>query len=238
MSRHLALGIDTASWVSVGLADGAGPIARRTLDDPRAHVEQLMPLVMGLLSGAERTLADLTRIVVGMGPGPFTGLRVGIATAETLAWSLDIPVRHVCSLDVLAQQVLERDDPEGPREFVTAIDARRKELYWARYSPAGRRIEGPTVSGPGQVPGLTIHGPGTALFPEVLGGRACGGEAVDAALAAFLGTGPRADERLPEVGAEPLYLRRPDASLPGKRKSTLVVPRVRNRMVVPKARRR
>lgn len=230
MPGHLTLGIDTASWVSVGLADETGPLARRSLDDPRAHVEQLMPLVMDLLSDAERAISDLTGIVVGMGPGPFTGLRVGIATAETLAWSLAIPIRHVCSLDVLAQQVLCGDGAtEDSQGFVTALDARRKELYWARYSSTGQRLEGPSVSGPDQVPDVPIYGPGAGLFPDVLSGRARTGAGVDAALAAFYGMGSEADGRLTEVGAEPLYLRRPDATLPTKRKSTLVVPKARNR---------
>lgn len=227
---HLTLGIDTASWVSVGLADDTGPIARRTLDDPRAHVEQLMPLVMDLLSGAERSMSELTGIVVGMGPGPFTGLRVGIATAETLAWSLNVGIRHVCSLDVIAQAVLAQDEAgANPQGFVTALDARRKELYWARYSASGHRIEGPSVSGPDEVPELAIYGPGAGLFPELLAGRARTTDTVDAALAAACSMSQDVDERLPEVGAEPLYLRRPDASLPTKRKSTLVLPKKRNR---------
>lgn len=229
MSKSLILGIDTASWVSVGLADETGPLARRTLDDPRAHVEQLMPLVVELLAGAECALADLTGIVVGMGPGPFTGLRVGIATAETLAWSLNIPIHHVCSLDVVAQQVRKEGAGADSQEFVVALDARRKELYWARYSPHGRRLEGPTVSGPDRVPKLPLYGPGAGLFPEVLADRSSPGEAVDAALSASLSMSARADELVPEVGAEPLYLRRPDASLPTKRKSTLVLPKKRNR---------
>lgn len=234
----LTLGLDTSSWVSVGLADPSGIVARRSLADPRAHVEQLMPLVMELLAGAGHALAGLTGIVVGMGPGPYTGLRVGVATAETLAWSLNVPVRHVCSLDILAQQVLQRSRPQPgdahvtAPDFVTALDARRRELYWARYSAAGHRLEGPIVSDPQQLPELAVHGPGAGLFPGVLAHRAHvdpDAAGVDAALAAFLGAGPTADAALPEVGSEPLYLRRPDASLPGKRKSTLVLPKVRRR---------
>ena len=205
--RDLRLGIDTSTDVRVGLADDTGVLASRAVTNTRAHAEQLMPLVTATLAGAGRRLADIGLIVVGVGPGPFTGLRVGVATAQTLGLALGVPVRGVCSLDAVAAG----HAAEG--EFLAVSDARRREVYWARYAADGRRLEGPAVSPASELPDLPVIGPGAHLA----GGEASG---LDGGVLAF--TGPR----LPEAGLSPLYLRRPDAEVPTTRKSTLLQPRL------------
>jgi tRNA threonylcarbamoyl adenosine modification protein YeaZ len=219
----LILGIDTATDVRAGLARDGEVVASGAVRDRRAHAEQLMPLVRSLMADAGVTMAELTGIVVGVGPGPFTGLRVGVASALTLGEALGIGVRGVCSLDAVAAawtlndraQVL-RFTTTAPAEFAVVADARRKEVYWARYGGSGARIDGPFVTAPDQVPDLPLAGPGAHLT----GREPCGPTDLDAGLmAARLGS-------LADAGLEPLYLRRPDAEVPKTVKSTLLQARI------------
>lgn len=219
----LVLGIDTSTDVRVGLAGDGVPLASAAVRDVRQHAERLAPLIAELVQSAGVTLGEVTQICVGMGPGPFTGLRVGIVTAQTLASVLRVPLRGVCGLDVVAAQfvaeVSNRSGQGGPSEFVVAADARRKELYWARYSARGERIAGPSVGPPDQLPDLLVIGPGADVYPSVRRGRErVGPGELDAGLLAAVGP------QLPDVGPKPLYLRRPDAAVPTVRKSTLVRP--------------
>ena len=210
----LILGIDTATDVRVGLARDGRAIASGAVEDRRAHAEQLLPLVQQVAAEAGVALSELTGVVVGVGPGPFTGLRVGVAAAEVLAEALGVPVRGVCSLDVIAQEWA--DQGSAPAQFAVVADARRKEVYWARYSGTGERVDGPFVTAPDAVPVVALAGPGAHLT-----GRECVGPAtLDAAVMAA------AFDRLAEVGLEPLYLRRPDAEVPTTRKSTLTSARI------------
>ena len=211
MSPTLTLGIDTSTDVRVGLADGAGVLASRAVTDSRAHAEQLMPLVNATLAEAGRTLHDLGLIVVGVGPGPFTGLRVGVVTAQTLGFALGVPVRGVCSLDAVAAGHLVAGNPGG--EFLAVSDARRREVYWARYATDGRRVDPPAVSPASELPELPVVGPGAGL---------AGGTPSPLVGGVLALAGPE----LPEVGLSPLYLRRPDATVPTNRKSTLLQPRL------------
>lgn len=207
-------GIDTSHYVAVGLAVDGQPIERLVVRDTRAHLESLMPQVEALVSGAGITLAQIDAYAVGMGPGPFTGLRVGIATAETLAFASGRPLHRVCSLDVIAAQV-----DSGPREFVVASDARRKELYWAHYVD-GRRQGEPRVGPPSELPELPVVG----AVPEAYRSQLTMLDAdlgLDPALLAALA----AD--LPSAPGEPYYLRPADATVGGPPKSTL--PRLRAR---------
>lgn len=211
----LVLGIDTATDVRAGLARAGAVVASGEVADRRAHAEQLLPLVRRLLTEAGASPAELSGIAVGVGPGPFTGLRVGVAAAVTMAEALGLPVRGVCSLDVVALEWAGREDAPGT-EFAVVSDARRKEAYWARYAADGTRVDGPFVTAPDAVPDLPLAGPGAELT-----GRACSGPAaVDAGVLAA-----HAD-RLPDAGLVPLYLRRPDAEVPTTRKSALLQPRV------------
>lgn len=204
----LVLGVDTASLVSVGLARGDQVLAASVIADPRAHVEQLAPLIRGVCADAGVRLADLGRIVVGLGPGPFTGLRVGVVTARTLAGVTRAELRGVCSLDVIAAA------HTGGSAFVVAADARRREVYWAAYDSEGRRTDGPYVSPPADVPRLPVIGPAVELYPEVFS-AADGPRRLDPGVLAVRGW------ELPDAGVRPLYLRRPDAAESIRRKSVL-----------------
>ena len=193
----LLLAFDT-STPAVTVATSAG--ASRTVVAANRHGELLAPLVASVLGGARPDA-----IVVGLGPGPFTGLRVGVMTAKSMGHALGIPVYGACSLDALAS-------PGG----AVATDARRREVYWARYDDAGLRVSGPAVGRPAEVAealrsaGVTrVAGAGPRLYAEAFEGFEAGDEHPSAAR---LLEAPR----LPDLA--PLYLRRPDATPPGPRK--------------------
>ena len=155
----------------------------------------------------------LTDVVVGLGPGPYTGLRVGIVTARVLAEIAGARLHGICSLDVIAAQYAIAA-PGG--EFVVATDARRKEVYWARYAADGSPARRPGGErGRTRCPRLPTVGPGTLLYPDRLE-VVDGPTTLDPAVLAAVGP------RLADAGVEPLYLRRPDATEPGRRKSVLI----------------
>lgn len=214
----LVLAVDTSADVRVGVARDGEVLARRHVADTRAHLESLVPLIREAFTEAGVGVPDLDLITVGLGPGPFTGLRVGIAAAQMLATVRNLPLHGVCSLDVVAAAAGREDD------YVVASDARRKELYWAHYRGT-ERLDGPHVSGPEDLPVLPVIGPGVQAYADRLGDRPRhdGPTEIDAGLMAALGTA------LPSAGTQPLYLRRPDAAEPTRRKSTLVRKRVRRR---------
>jgi tRNA threonylcarbamoyl adenosine modification protein YeaZ len=171
MSKVLA--IDTSTSRScVAIIDGSKLLYSGYRDGATAHGPSLPALVQEALA-----VSDVDEVVVGMGPGPFTGLRVGIAFAQSFALAREIPVRGVCSLDAIAAQATEKD-------FIITVDARRKEVYWARYTD-GARVGEPAVNFPADVTGAKIH---ADLFPDML-----------------------ALVNLPGNIIEPMYLRRPDA---------------------------
>jgi len=211
----LVLALDTTTDVTVGVARGHEVLVSDRVTDRMAHVEQLVPLVHRCLAAAGASLADVGHVVVGLGPGPFTGLRVGIVTAQVLAHVQHAVLHGVCSLDVVALAHLHTSPPEG--EFVVATDARRREVYWARYAADGRRLEGPDVSSPDTVPRLPTVGPAADLYVDRLD-VVPGPRTLDAGLLAAHGLD------LPSAGTEPLYLRRPDAAEPARRKSVLRLP--------------
>ncbi|MFD5620234.1 tRNA (adenosine(37)-N6)-threonylcarbamoyltransferase complex dimerization subunit type 1 TsaB [Streptomyces yangpuensis] len=210
----LLLAVDTATpAVTVALHDGESVLAASDQVDARRHGELLIPSVDRVLAEAGLKLDAVTGIVVGVGPGPYTGLRVGLVTASTFAAVLGVPVHGLCTLDGLAYAA-GTAGIEGP--FTVATDARRKEVYWARYEDPRTRVGEPAVDRPAeiaeQVAGLPAVGQGALLYPEVFP-DARGPEHQSAAALASL-----AAERL-AAGAEflpptPLYLRRPDAQVP------------------------
>lgn len=206
------LGVDTSHYVAVGLAHGGKPVDRSVVRDSRAHLESLLPLITEVMGRNNIGFADIDAFAVGMGPGPFTGLRVGIAAVEALAFASDRPLSRVCSLDVLAAQF-----DGAPAEFLVASDARRKELYWAHYVDAQRRGE-PQVSAPRDLPDLPVVGD----IPESYAAQLTvidGPRQLDPALLAALASD------LPTAPGEPYYLRPADAAIGGAPKSTL--PRLR-----------
>ncbi|WP_406343022.1 tRNA (adenosine(37)-N6)-threonylcarbamoyltransferase complex dimerization subunit type 1 TsaB [Streptomyces sp. NBC_00648] len=207
----LLLAVDTATpAVTVALHDGTDVVAETSRVDARRHGELLLPAVHQVLADAGLTLDAVTDLVVGVGPGPYTGLRVGLVTAATFGSVLGVPVHGLCTLDGLAYA-------SGIQEpFVVATDARRKEVYWARYDDFRTRVSEPSVDRPAdiaeQVAGAPVVGAGAVLYPEAFP-DARGPEHQSAAALASL-----AAERL-AAGAEflapvPLYLRRPDAQVP------------------------
>ncbi|WP_328351881.1 tRNA (adenosine(37)-N6)-threonylcarbamoyltransferase complex dimerization subunit type 1 TsaB [Mycobacterium sp. NBC_00419] len=146
---RIVLALDTATpavTAAVVACDDNGRcelLGQRVSIDARAHAELLTPNVISAVAQAGLTMADLTAVVVGCGPGPFTGLRVGMATAAAYGHALGVPVHGVCSLDAIG--VLT----DG--EVLVVTDARRREVYWARYR-AGVRIDGPGVEAVADVP--------------------------------------------------------------------------------------
>jgi tRNA threonylcarbamoyl adenosine modification protein YeaZ len=206
----LVLALDTSTVVNVGIARGERLLATATVADRMAHAEQLMPLISDCLSDAGVWPRDLDRLIVGLGPGPFTGLRVGVATAQVLSYVLKIELRGVCSLDVLAAQFAGAISGD----FIVATDARRREVYWAQYSADGVRIGEPSVSPPSDVPQLPAVGPAADLYSDQLSAVA-GPRAIDPGVLATRGAA------LPDAGHEPLYLRHPDATEMTRPKSVL-----------------
>jgi tRNA threonylcarbamoyl adenosine modification protein YeaZ len=212
-SRNLGfvlLAFDTASpAVTVALHDGSDVIAEKTVIDAMRHGELLTPTIVEVLEAAGAARIDVTAIAVGVGPGPYTGLRVGIVTALVWGSALEVPVYGVCSLDVMARQAIREGAVSG--RFLVASDARRKEVYWASYDEDGRRESGPFVDKPIDVPaGRTVVGHGAELYPEHLGPAAAPAYPSAAELARSV-----AGERVELLDPEPLYLRRPDAQAPG-----------------------
>jgi tRNA threonylcarbamoyl adenosine modification protein YeaZ len=235
----LLLAIDTSTTaITVGLHDGASVVAEATTLDARAHAEHLAPNIRAALASAGAEPGDVTDVVVGIGPGPFTGLRVGIVTGRTFAFALGLPVRGLTSLDALAHEAWL----EGRRgDLLVATDARRKEVYAATYSLGDERayrVGEPVVSRaadlPDQVRGLPTAGRGPTLYADALPDAVgpldvSGGVLADLAARRLRDSpaGPANELQLVDPGhgfdgLEPLYLRRPDAApAPPSKKSTL-----------------
>ncbi|WP_329175889.1 tRNA (adenosine(37)-N6)-threonylcarbamoyltransferase complex dimerization subunit type 1 TsaB [Streptomyces decoyicus] len=223
----LLLALDTATpAVTVALHDGTRVLAEYRQVDARRHGELLLPAVDRVLAEAGLKLDAVSDIVVGVGPGPYTGLRVGLVTAATFGSALGVPVHGLCTLDGLAYA-------SGLTEpFVVATDARRKEVYWARYeaspSPGDAaprtitRLTEPAVDRPAdiadQVAGVPAVGAGALLYDTVFTGvRREGPEHQSAGALATLAAGKlAAGEELPPP--QPMYLRRPDAQVPANYK--------------------
>lgn len=204
----MLLAFDTATpevCAAVYDADADEVLAEHVSDRPMKHGEQLAPLIQRCLADAGLDRRDLTAIAVGVGPGPFTGLRVGLVTARTLAHVLDLPTYGVCTLDVLAVEAVDTGLVAEP--FLVATDARRKEVYLASYDAAGVRREGPVVTKPAEVATtLPVVGPGATLYPDSFP-TARGPLRPSAAWLARAVAG----ERVELLDPDPLYLRRPDA---------------------------
>jgi tRNA threonylcarbamoyl adenosine modification protein YeaZ len=213
----LILALDTATEaVGAAVVDTATDAVRGSAGflGPAAHGEQLAPLVAQALELGGVRPRDLAAIGVGRGPGPFTGLRVGLVHAAVMGWSLGIPVQGVCTLDVLAAQA-RGAGIQGP--FLVATDARRREVYWARYDAAGIRVDGPHVGAAADIPDRRVPavGAGAARYAGELPGHRAPLHPDPATLA-------RIAARLVLAGVPadvtPMYLRRPDATVGAARK--------------------
>ena len=146
--------------------------------------------------GALAAKEKIDQVIVGMGPGPFTGLRTGIVFAQSFAFAQGLPVHGVCSLDAIAYGI-------NLPEFIVATDARRKELYWAKYVD-GKRVGDPLVTAPSEIPKLPIFGEGALKYSLT-----SNTEYQYPNLIAF--------PKLTHVN-EPMYLRHPDAVPTAERK--------------------
>jgi tRNA threonylcarbamoyladenosine biosynthesis protein TsaB len=206
----MLLAFDTATpLVTVALHDGEAVVWEEVSEHPLQHGEQLAPLIDRALRESGLVRQDLTAVAVGVGPGPFTGLRVGLVTARTLGYVLEVPVYGVCTLDVLAVEAADSRAVTGG--FVVATDARRKEVYLASYDEAGARLDGPTVAKPADAATeLPVVGEGAMLYPAAFP-HAAGPTLPSAGWLARV----VAEERAELQDPEPLYLRRPDAAAPG-----------------------
>ncbi len=174
----ISLAIDTStSRTMVGIIKDGEVLFNQFYEGATQHGSALPQLVTSAIVGQ-----NIDQVVVGMGPGPYTGLRVGIAFARSFALARKIPIYGVCSLDAI---VVNKD------EYIVAIDARRKEIYWAKYK-GGVRIQGPAVNKPDEVAGFIID-----RYPDVQ-------KLVSLS----------SDQNI----TEPLYLRRPDAISSAQRK--------------------
>ena len=184
------LAIDTATPAVIAAVlrrDDAGRtemLAQRITVDAHAHAEQLTPNIIAAVADAGLTMGDIDAVVVGCGPGPFTGLRIGMATAAAFGHALGIPVYGVCSLDAIGGQTTG--------EVLVVTDARRREVYWARYRD-GVRTDGPGV---GAMSAVGVDGAELVVDAQPS----------PAGLLAAVSNWEA--EPLPLV---PLYLRRPDA---------------------------
>ncbi|ANH36806.1 tRNA threonylcarbamoyladenosine biosynthesis protein TsaB [Nocardioides dokdonensis FR1436] len=210
----MLLTFDTATpRVAVALHDGSDVVAELEAERAMKHGEQLAPLIDAVMRQVGVVRQDLTAIGVGVGPGPFTGLRVGLVTARTLGFALEIPVYGVCTLDVLAIEAV--DTAAVDRDFVVATDARRKEVYLAAYDAEGTRLQGPVVDKPAELAtGVPVVGEGALLYPEAFP-LAVGPTRPSAAWLARVVV----DERAELVDPDPMYLRRPDAEVTRSRKT-------------------
>ncbi|HZQ33864.1 MAG TPA: tRNA (adenosine(37)-N6)-threonylcarbamoyltransferase complex dimerization subunit type 1 TsaB [Mycobacterium sp.] len=198
MAPMIVLALDTATpAVTAGIVRRDGGVvellAQRVTVGARAHSESLTPNALAALQDASLTMGDLDAVVVGCGPGPFTGLRVGMATAAAFGHALGVPVHGVCSLDAIAA------DTTG--DVLVVTDARRREVYWARYRD-GVRTDGPAVNAPADVPhdGATVV---EMAHPTPVG--------LTRAVSNWT------EQPKPLV---PLYLRRPDAKTLAERQAT------------------
>jgi tRNA threonylcarbamoyl adenosine modification protein YeaZ len=214
----LALVIDTSSAaVTAGLVrydeSDFTVLAERVTVNARAHGELLTPSIGGALADAGARMEDVLAVVAGVGPGPFTGLRVGLVTAAAISDALRVPAYGVCSLDAIADGVVG--------SLLVAGDARRKEIYWSVYSD-GDRVGEPRVDKPADVVAelakmtsgvAAMAGAGARLYADILGLPM-----LDRDYPSVAGTAARARERVVRRAASepltPLYLRRPDATVP------------------------
>lgn len=218
----MILGLDTASAMSsVALVDAGEVVAAEEAAGARLHVEALAPMLARVLVGVKPE--SISAVACDVGPGPYSGLRVAIASAIACGLAWNAPVYGLCSLDVIAAAQVSAAGSND--DFGVAIDARRNEVYWAWYAD-GQRVAGPRVGRRDDLPGEYRDGPWIdSVFPHAIW-VACTVErllaegvsvvAADVPLAAHGDDGAATEDAL--VGrsllpARPLYLRRPDVTM-------------------------
>ena len=222
----MILGIDTSIGTAVAIVDHDGTVRAEVASaDPRGHAEVIGILLVQVLDEAGVTSADITHVAAGMGPGPFTGLRVGIAAARAFALGRGIPVIPVVSHDAAALARAGADGPprahstdrrQDPRSLrargpiVVVTDARRREIAYSVYSPDAwpQRLQGPTLAAKGA--DLVIEGIDLAAEAETT--------TISAADLARIAARRLVTGETDATASDPLYLRAPDVSAPAGRK--------------------
>lgn len=209
-----------SGWYTSGVRAG------RDVSSGNRHAETVGELIPEVLSDAGIAMPALAALVVGLGPGPFTGLRVGVMTAAALGDALGLPVYGVCTHDAIASmhKALAGSVPDGttmPAEgLVVVTDARRRECYWTTYDAIGARTGGPNVTRPADLRERPDWRPDALVIGDPAFSEALGTEIV-AAQPDPMGLVLAATELAagqPPASLQPLYLRRPDARPPGPRK--------------------
>ncbi len=204
----------TAAAVEIAGDGTVTMLAQRVTIDARAHGELLAPAIAAVLAEIGKAPADLGALVAGVGPGPFTGLRVGLMTAAAMSDVLGIPAYGVCTLDGIGCATSGR--------VLVATDARRREVYWAVYDD-GRRITDPSVSKPAELDlpddVEAAAGDGALLYADVIGLPLRAEPRYPGAVALAAVAADRIIAGAPSDPLTPLYLRRPDAVEPGARKT-------------------
>ena len=212
--------------VTVAAHDGRRVVAHRRGAGTRRHAEVLSPLVADVLDEIGLAGSDLDGIAVGVGPGAYTGLRVGLVTAQALGLTWAVPVRGACSLDAVAVQAVTENPLRFAAGVVVVADARRQQVFWSRYTSAAARVSGPSVGAPDSVErrGSPTVGAGAAAHRDLFL------DATEPSLpdAGWLATG-LLDGRILEQSVQPLYLRAPDVTPAAGPKSVLQPGTVRHR---------
>ncbi|WP_285036776.1 tRNA (adenosine(37)-N6)-threonylcarbamoyltransferase complex dimerization subunit type 1 TsaB [Plantibacter sp. ME-Dv--P-095] len=200
----MLLAIDTSAGSSVAVVSLDGVIlAERSSDDPMRHAEVIGTLIAGSLDEAGVAVADLTGVVAGMGPGPFTGLRIGIAAARSFGVGAGLPVHPVVSHDGIALDAYGTGRAAPDAGLLVVTDARRRERYWSAYAGLDAnglpvRAQGPALAKPKDLPSTEAVRFDAVVVPAGALGR----------IAALLLASDGAF-----AGEEPLYLRSPDVTM-------------------------
>ena len=199
----MLLAIDTSAGTSVAVVDGDLVLAERSTEDTMRHAEVIGEMIVDVLAEAGIAPDGLEIVVAGMGPGPFTGLRVGIAAARAFALGIGRPVVPAVSHDAVAFDAWSA----GVRGAVLVVtDARRREVYWSSYDlddEGAVRSDGPALCRPDELP-----------YPEFERIDATG---ISAGALGRVAQRQRERHEQPDL-PEPLYLRSPDVTMPGARK--------------------
>lgn len=208
------LAIDTATGqVGVALAGPDGPVGELRLGAGRRHAETLVPAIQSLLSLTGSSLGEVARVAVDVGPGLFTGLRVGVATAKALGSALGVPLVPCSSLDVLAHAFAGAGRP-----LAAVVDARRGEVFFARYEPCDGQMvatveataASPEKAAAGFETDLLLVGDGARrYFP----GRTLTGETFDHPSPAVLAELAAGREAVAVDAVTPMYLRGADVRI-------------------------
>lgn len=213
----ILLAIDTASTLcSACVYDaGAGRELGRSVEDiGKGHAERLMDVIAAALGASGKTYADIGAVAVSIGPGSFTGIRVGVAAARGLALALKVSAHGVTTLSAIAE---EARAAWPTRRILASIDAKRDEIYVEDHAPDGAIVRGPVIVGVTDAPALldgerpVLAGSGASVIaagadPATFD-LAGGGATADIAVYARLAAAGRAFNSPPK----PLYLRGPDA---------------------------